>query len=45
MSNIAGQGIGKWLIKSCNSTYGFVCTRKIGQFLVSFFAFVSESEK
>lgn len=45
MSNIAGQGIGKWLIKACNSTYNFVCTRKIGQFLVSFFAFVSESQK
>lgn len=36
MSNNAVQGFGKWLIKACNNTYGFVCTRKVGQFLVFF---------
>uniref|UniRef100_A0A674P6A3 Mannose receptor, C type 1b n=1 Tax=Takifugu rubripes TaxID=31033 RepID=A0A674P6A3_TAKRU len=29
MNSNAGQSIGKWLIKSCNETYGFVCTRKV----------------
>lgn len=33
MSTNTGQGFGKWLIKACNNTYGFVCTRKVGQFL------------
>lgn len=41
MSNNAGQGFGKWLIKACNNTYGFVCTRKVGQFPV----FVSKRQK
>lgn len=43
MNSNAGQSIGKWLIKSCNETYGFVCTRKVGQFLLC--VFVSKRTK
>lgn len=26
-------GIGKWLIRSCNDTYGFICNRNLGEFI------------
>lgn len=26
-------GIGKWMTKSCNNTYGFICNRDLGEFL------------
>lgn len=25
-------GIGKWFIRSCNNTYGFVCQQNLGEF-------------
>lgn len=33
MTTRSSFGVGKWLIKSCNDTYGFVCHKNISEFL------------
>lgn len=37
-------GIGKWLPKSCNNTYGFICNRDLGEFMPLLLAKVKKNK-